>query len=107
MVKQVSKVFGSFSTPTSYSMRVPGVPILPAFGGMVFVLTNPLGLNWYLSVVFICSSFIADDIEHFLLCLRIICTTSFTHFKTLFYFVLVLIYTDSLCVLIMTSFSDT
>lgn len=71
----------------------------------IFVLTNPLGLSWYLSV-FICSSFIADDIEHFLLCLRIICTTSFAHFKTLFYFVLWLIYTDSLCVLIMISFSD-
>ena len=71
----------------------------------VFVSTNPLGLSWYLSV-FVCSSLIADDIEHFLLCLRIICTTSFAHFKTLFYFVLWLIYTDSLCVLIMISFSD-
>ena len=34
MIKQVSKVFGSFSTFTSYCVRVPGVHILPVFGGV-------------------------------------------------------------------------
>jgi hypothetical protein len=55
---------------------------LPAFVVCFLMMANLSGMRWNLSVVLLCISFMAKNVEHYFMCLYLFFWKLFVHFLT-------------------------
>ena len=78
---RTAKLFYSSWTILHSHQQCMTVPITPhpcqhLVLSVFFLIVIPLGVKWYLIVVLICISLMANDIERFFICLLAICISS-------------------------------
>lgn len=63
----------SFYIPTSYVRRFQFLYIINNTYLSYFIITILVGVKWNLTMVLICISLMANDVDHLYLCLLVIC----------------------------------
>lgn len=94
ILRNCQTVFQSDYTILHFHKQCMIPPISPCLHqylllSVVFIITNPMGVKWYLIIILICTSLVTNDIGHLFMCLLTICISSlekwlfrsFAHFK--------------------------
>ena len=75
-LKNLHTVFHSDWTCVHFHQQFPPHPLQHFIICRLFVLAILTSLRWYLTVALICISLIISDVEHFFMCLLVICMSS-------------------------------